>query len=54
MELDKDKVIEKLIQQNATQSLAIVQLQTLTEQYEQHFAAQIQQENQTAEQAEEK
>lgn len=34
MEVDKDKVIEKLIQQNATQSLAIVQLQTIVEQYQ--------------------
>lgn len=42
MEVNKDKVIEKLIQQNATQSLAIVQLQSLVEQYQQ------------AEQAEEK
>lgn len=34
MEVDKDKVIEKLVQQNATQSLAIVQLQTIVEQYQ--------------------
>jgi len=35
--LNKDKVIEKLIQQNASQSLAIVQLQTLVEQYQQTY-----------------
>ncbi|CBL92223.1 hypothetical protein GCM10025878_13900 [Leuconostoc gasicomitatum] len=37
MNLNKDKVIEKLIQQNASQSLAIVQLQTLVEQYQQTY-----------------